>query len=108
MKTKFNELLRGAEIAQNGAVMTREQYFDKIEEIKKAKEREAVKMRLPKDYYNARHYEVLIIQGTSKLIYPLSEGKEIRYYVYKCELFEILHDCHISIGHGGRDKMVKE
>lgn len=56
-----------------------------------------------------KRYAVVIIENKSKLIYPVKEGtSNFQYYVKDSELFYLLHDSHLAIGHGGRDRMLKE
>ncbi|CAI6360566.1 unnamed protein product [Macrosiphum euphorbiae] len=44
-----------------------------------------------------------------KLIVPVSnEGNDLKYYVFNEELFNIIHDTHLTIGHGGRNRMEYE
>lgn len=40
----------------------------------------------------------------NNLIIALSKSNEIKYYVHNEELFNIIHDIYLSIGHGGRNK----
>ena len=56
-----------------------------------------------------KHYDVMIVENKSKLIYPVKEGvSAIQFYVADSELFDVLHKAHLAIGHGGRDRMLKE
>jgi len=43
-----------------------------------------------------------------RLVVPINEGNQIKYYVHNEELFNILHETHLSIGHGGRSRMEHE
>jgi len=44
-----------------------------------------------------------------KLIVPVSnEGNDLKYHVFIEELFNIIHDTHLTIGHGGRNHMEYE
>ena len=46
---------------------------------------------------------------TVKLIYPVAEGStSIKYYVQKKDIFDVIHDAHLAVGHGGRNGMIKE
>ena len=46
---------------------------------------------------------------TVKLIYPVAEGSaSIKYYVQKKDIFDVIHDAHLAIGHGGRNRMIKK
>lgn len=49
-----------------------------------------------------------MVQECEKLIFPITNENKVLYYVSDNELYEILNSTHSSIGHGGRDRMVKE
>jgi Integrase zinc binding domain len=51
---------------------------------------------------------VLVVQGKTKLIFPVKDDNVVLYYVPNSELFDVLQTTHVSIGHGGRDRMIKE
>lgn len=51
---------------------------------------------------------MLVVQGKTKLIFPVKDDNVVLYYVPTSELFDILQATHVSIGHGGRDRMIKE
>uniref|UniRef100_A0A8C0K3S7 KRAB-A domain containing 2 n=1 Tax=Canis lupus dingo TaxID=286419 RepID=A0A8C0K3S7_CANLU len=90
----------------NSKVFSKEKYFQTIKEVKEAKEKGKKSSR---DYRRAAKYDVISVQGTERLIEAThGEHDRIRYYVHKEELFDILHDTHLSIGHGGRTRMLKE
>lgn len=90
----------------NSKVFSKEKYFQTIKEVKEAKEKGKKSSR---DYRRAAKYDVISVQGTEKLIEAThGERARIRYYVHKEELFDILHDTHLNIGHGGRTRMLKE
>ena len=56
-----------------------------------------------------KRYDVVQIGNTVKLIYPVAEGSSsIKYYVQKEDIFDVIHDAHLAIGHGGRNQMIKE
>ncbi|XP_043471318.1 KRAB-A domain-containing protein 2-like [Leptopilina heterotoma] len=60
------------------------------------------------DYRRLNRFEVLCIGGCKKLIKPvIDESADIKYYVTKCELFNVMYDAHINCGHGGRNRMEK-
>lgn len=66
------------------------------------------KKKEPNDYNLLKKYDVLNVANVNKLIVPVSENNEIKYYVHDEELFDIIHDVHLSIGHGGRNRMEHE
>jgi hypothetical protein len=56
-----------------------------------------------------KRYDILNIGGEEKLTVPLSAEKtKILYYVTFDELFNVIHEAHIAVGHGGRNRMIKE
>ena len=56
-----------------------------------------------------KRYDVVQIGNTVKLIYPVAEvSPSIKYYVQKEDIFDVMHDAHLAIGHGGRDRIIKE
>lgn len=87
-------------------VFSKEKYFQTIKAVKEAEEKGKKSSR---DYRHAAKYDMISVGGTEKLIEaPHGERHRIRYYVHKAELFDILHDTHLNIGHGGRTHMLKE
>jgi hypothetical protein len=51
---------------------------------------------------------VLKVSNVNKLIVPVSENNEMKYYVHNEELFDVIHKVHLSIGHGVRNRMEHE
>lgn len=52
---------------------------------------------------------MILVQGNENLIEAINgETDEVAYYLHSEDLFDILHDTHLSIGHGGRTRMEKE
>lgn len=51
---------------------------------------------------------MLVVQGKTKLIFPVKYDNVVIYYAPNNELFDILQTTHVSIGHGGPDRMIKE
>ena len=63
----------------------------------------------PTYYQLLKRYDVVQIGNTVKLIYPVAEGSSsIKYYVQKEDIFDVIHDAHLAIGHGRQNRMVKE
>jgi len=51
----------------------------------------------------------LTIGSEEKLIAPVKEDNgEIKYYACYEDLFNILEETHVAVGHGGRTRMLKE
>lgn len=104
MQAKFEDWLHNEFKSNNCASLSKEKYESLIEEVSQAKSR---KPKQPRDYWLLKHYDVLSIDGKFKLIYPVYNSN-ILFYVTNEELFTILQSHHSAIGHGGRDKMVKQ
>ncbi|XP_047991114.1 uncharacterized protein LOC125230123 isoform X3 [Leguminivora glycinivorella] len=49
----------------------------------------------------------MTVNEMEKLIVPVKDNR-IRYYVKNSEIFRILHDTHLTLGHGGKNRMEKE
>ena len=59
-------------------------------------------------YKHIEWYEVFSIQGTEKLIKPLTDdNQEVKLYVHS-EQFDIMYITRVSIGHGGRDRKTRD
>ncbi|CAG5046687.1 unnamed protein product [Parnassius apollo] len=98
--------LRTLTNAKNTAYIEDERYKELIEEVSTAK---ITARKTSRDYWLLRRYDVLTIDQKSKLIFPVKDTTStIIYYACDSELFDILHEAHIQIGHGGRDRMMKE
>lgn len=91
----------------NNRILTKEKYNNLLEKVKKSKSK--VTGKSPEDYQRLKRYDIIKVDECEKLIYPLNgESSNIRYYVHTEELFNIIHETHLSIGHGGRNRMMKE
>lgn len=53
-------------------------------------------------------FDVILVQDKYKLIVPMKDNSIFLYYVSDGNLYNLLKSTHISIGHGGRDWMIKE
>lgn len=106
MNEKFIDLLNQTETKMNSALLTNDKYTKLIKDVKNAKEHGK---KQPRDYWLLQHYDILVIGGIEKLIVPMKKSKfGVVFYVEKDELFDILYNTHLAVGHGGRDRMVKE
>ena len=87
----------------------REKYEQFINELKEAK---TLKTKQPVHYRRLKRYELVNINGTERLIAPVTKENQdnqlIRYYVWYEELFQVIHRLHLATKHGGRDKIVKQ
>lgn len=110
MKERFYSQLqikREAANTKNRTFIEKNRYEQLIEETKNAKTAEK---KASRDYWLLKHYDVITVGQKDKLIFPVdaTTNNNIIYYVADTELFQVLHDAHQSIGHGGRDRMLKE
>lgn len=109
MKKRFYETITVliASKGKNNQLFTNDQYLSLIIKVKESKNK--VTKKTPEDYQRLARYDVVKIGASEKLIIPVkNEGDPIMYYAHLNETFQIIHDCHISIGHGGRVRMMKE
>ncbi|XP_027712869.1 SCAN domain-containing protein 3-like [Vombatus ursinus] len=92
--------------SNNTKIFSKEKYCQLIKEVKEAK---AKAKKESVDYRRLARFDVILIQGNEKLIEAVNgETEKIRYYLHSEDLFDILHNTHLSIGHGGRTRMEKE
>ncbi|XP_054848013.1 zinc finger protein 282-like isoform X2 [Eublepharis macularius] len=90
----------------NNSYINRDRYRTLIEEVKEAKR---LRSKKGKHYRRLRRFNVLNIGAEEKLVVPISPGHtEVVFFVQYEDLFDILHEAHITIGHGGRTRMLKE
>jgi len=62
-----------------------------------------------KAYRILKRYDLITIGEADKLILPLLEGNtNILYYITNENIYDVLHDVHLSIGHGGKHRMNAE
>ncbi|XP_023223766.1 KRAB-A domain-containing protein 2-like [Centruroides sculpturatus] len=106
VKQRFDDKLFKIRVnaAKNSIFLTETTYQKLINNVQKVK---MTTEKEPRDYWLLNHYDVMIVENKSKLIYLVKEGvSTIQYYVMNSELFHVLHEAHLAIGHGGRDRMV--
>ena len=109
MKRKFYDQLdvKIENQKSSSSFLNRERYQLLIQEISQLKRGDRKKE--PKDYQLLKRYDVVQIGNTVKFIYPVAERSSlIKYYVEKEDIFDVMHDAHLAIGHGGRSRMIKE
>ena len=59
------------------------------------------------DYQILKKYDIVCVGNIEKPICPMEEGNlTVKYYI--SEIFDILHESHLKIRNGGRNRMVKE
>ncbi|KAG8505910.1 SCAN domain-containing protein 3, partial [Galemys pyrenaicus] len=92
--------------SNNTKIFSKAKYCQLIKEVKEAK---AKAKKESVDYRRLARFDVILVQGNEKLIEAINgETDKIRYYLHSEDLFDILHNTHLSIGHGGRTRMEKE
>ena len=65
-----------------------------------------IKKESSSNYLLEKNGDIVKINGIKKLILPVSNTNEnVKLYVMTEEIFHYLHEIHISIEHGGRDRM---
>ncbi|XP_045511256.1 KRAB-A domain-containing protein 2-like [Colias croceus] len=109
MKKRFYKTITAliANKGKNNQLFASDQYLSLILKVKASKNKNTKKT--PEEYQRLARYDVVKIGASEKLIIPVkNEGDPIIYYAHLDETFQIIHDCHISIGHGGRVRMMKE
>lgn len=60
------------------------------------------------DFRRLKRFDVISVNGEQKLIVPMKEECNVLYFVSNDEMFNILYDAHIRVGHGGRTRMLSE
>jgi hypothetical protein len=107
MRKRFYDVLsESVNNKDNYFYLTSERYNFLLSEAKEAK---SVKGKQTVHYRRLKRYDILNIGGEEKLTVPLSAEKtEILYYVTFDELFSVIHEAHIAVGHGGRTCMITE
>lgn len=92
--------------SDNSYFISNAEYLNTVAEIKETKLKQK---KDKKDYRRLGRFDVLTVGETEKLIHPLSDADPtVRYYVATEELYSVLHETHLAIGHGGRNRMVQE
>ncbi|XP_018326052.1 KRAB-A domain-containing protein 2-like [Agrilus planipennis] len=108
LKIRFNEEFSKlvASKGVNSGFMNSEQYKDTIECVKEAK---VTTSKTPKQYRRIKRFDIFSVGKVERLITPVSSNHEdFRYYATNEEMFDIIHETHLSIGHGGRQRMVQK
>lgn len=88
-------------------LIPKEEYYKTIEYVRKASEMKNTKSR--HEYYLLTKFEILQCGDVEKLIKKRETDNDTPvYYVTIEDTFDIIKRIHISTGHGGRDRMIKE
>ena len=106
-KFKFEEAYASRQQRNNNVGISDQKYTELIFSVLAAKGKQSNKK--PREYWLLKKYDVLRVMGLDKLIRPVeSENGEVKYFVKTSELFGVLHEIHLSLGHKGRDAMEHE
>ncbi|XP_014614939.1 PREDICTED: KRAB-A domain-containing protein 2-like [Polistes canadensis] len=108
MKQRFNEELSKTRVitGRNSFFLTDTDNQKLINDVQKAK---VIIKKEPEDFELLKRYYVVFVNEKIKLIYPSKEDSHVlQYYIADSELFNVLHETHINIGHEGSDRMMKE
>ncbi|XP_060846515.1 KRAB-A domain-containing protein 2-like [Rhopalosiphum padi] len=104
-KAAIDKIVSSKKRGDNIFYFSFEEYNNKIQKIKELKigtlKKTVTNKRL------IRKYDVVSIGGKEKLIKPIVDNEsDVLYYVTVDELFEVIHAAHLSVGHGGRNRMM--
>ncbi|XP_023221007.1 KRAB-A domain-containing protein 2-like [Centruroides sculpturatus] len=107
MKRRFYEIMdEFVASKKDNFYLNRDKYAKCLKEVKAAKN---MKKKQAVHYRRIKRYDILTIGGEEKLIAPMKEEDgEIRYYICYEDLFNILEETHVAVGHGGRTRMLKK
>ncbi|EDV25687.1 uncharacterized protein TRIADDRAFT_56052 [Trichoplax adhaerens] len=104
MKRKFDgELLKQSNTkGSNSKIFTLDKYKALIEEVKAAK---PTNKKTSTEYRRLARFDVIQVGELEKLIEPVKKDQNIWYFLYTDETFDIIHEIHLRVGHGGRNRM---
>ena len=106
IRQKFDEKLSVLinSSADNSFFISSDEYNDYLARVKEVKSRE--KPRTTSEYRLLKRFDIVSIDRNE--IKPMKEGGSVLYYAKNEELFDILNNTHVSVGHGGRNRMSYE
>lgn len=103
--SEFNELI-SIKRNDNSAYLSNEKYNEILNCIKNAQVNDKKTALM---YRRLKRFDVLKTGNDEKLITPVAEGStKFVFYVKNEEMYDILHNTHLKIGHGGKHKMFAE
>lgn len=115
MRRRFTEkldIIIKSKRDDNKSFLNNGEYMKRIAEVKEAKIllSTANSKKTMKHYRLVRKYDVMTINEKDRLIKPVTDSakSKVIYYVTNGELFEIIHNAHLAIGHGGRNRLISE
>lgn len=97
----YNKLIN--EKNDNSVHLSSEKYSEIMLEIKNVK---INGKKTNKSYRLLKRFDIVTIDGEEKLIFPLSlDNTNFMFYIMNDHVYDVLHDVHLSIGHGGKHRM---
>lgn len=108
----FNRLLKGIinNKNKNNTYMSDSMYKNILQDVYNAKLKK--NQKTPLDYRRLQRYDIVTVGNEQKLVFPMIEEEvnsaRFKYFVRTRELFDVIHQAHLSIGHMGRDRLTKE
>lgn len=100
----FNKIVN--EKNNNSVYLTAVKYNEIVSEILNVR---SSGIKINKAYRILKRYDLITIGEEEKLILPLLEGNtNILNYITNENIYDMLHDVHVSIGHGGKHCMNAE
>lgn len=91
----------------NSVYLSKSKYNELVSRVKAAKTK--IRGKIPQEYKLLKRYDIVTVGDVHKLIYPINESSAtIKYYIHNDEIYNTIHEVHISISHGGRNRMQKE
>lgn len=106
IKRDFNEKLQkvmSRRKSNSAFYLDSDRYADFIKDVTDTK------LKINKDFYDYKmltNYDVLEVNGRSRLIRPKDETcPSVKFYIPTDELFGVLHTMHLLLGHPGVDTM---
>lgn len=111
MREEFNKQLHQiiGNKNKNNVYLNKTRFEKILKEVTEAKQKENFKT--PLDYRRLLRYDFVTSDKGKRLIFPIksNDGKiSVKYYATTEELFDLIHEAHLSAGHGGRNRLARE
>ena len=105
MKEMFYSSLAKLPTSGNSVRIEDQKYEEIVQQVIIAKGKTTGKT--PPMYKLLKRYDIVNVLGLTKLISPLTGDDNVRYFVKYGDLFDLIYESHVEIGHKGCDAMVK-
>jgi len=83
----------------NSTYLSKLKYDEFILQLKELKE--SKKAKIPNGYKLINKYDIFKVYNMERFVVPMNECNQIKYYLHNEELYHILHETHLLIGHDG-------